>query len=97
VPQQHRIVGIAPQIAPIVLGLNNSAVFLGTTTAGIVGAAGIQVLGTEKLGFISAVLVTAALIVSEFAARRIAAFNQGIASSESSLVLPVSAAGQAEG
>jgi predicted MFS family arabinose efflux permease len=31
VPQQHRIVGIAPQIAPIVLGLNNSAVFLGTT------------------------------------------------------------------
>jgi predicted MFS family arabinose efflux permease len=97
VPQQHRIVGIAPQIAPIVLGLNNSAVFLGTTAAGIVGAAGIQVLGTEKLGFISAVLVTAALIVSEFAARRIAAFNQGIASSQSSVVLPVSAAGQAEG
>jgi MFS transporter, DHA1 family, inner membrane transport protein len=73
VPQQHRIVSIAPQIAPIVLGLNNSAVFLGTTAAGIIGAAGIEMLGGEKLGLIAAGLVAAALIVSEIAARKIAA------------------------
>jgi predicted MFS family arabinose efflux permease len=81
VPQQHRIVGIAPQIAPIVLGLNNSAVFLGTTVAGIVGAAGIEMFGGKRLGFVSAALVAAALIVSEFAGRRIAAFNLATTSS----------------
>ncbi|GLS47009.1 MFS transporter [Methylobacterium brachythecii] len=71
VPQQHRIVGIAPQIAPIILGLNNSAVFLGTTAAGLVGAAGIQVLGADRLGYLAAALVAAAMIVSELADRRI--------------------------
>jgi predicted MFS family arabinose efflux permease len=88
VPQQHRIVGIAPQIAPIVLGLNNSAVFLGTTAAGIIGAAGIQVLGGHKLGWVAAALVAAAMIVSELAARKIAAFDQRSASSLSSAVAP---------
>jgi len=76
VPQQHRIVGIAPQIAPIVLGLNNSAVFLGTTAAGLIGAAGIEVLGGDKLGYVAAALVAAALIVSEITARKIAAVRR---------------------
>jgi predicted MFS family arabinose efflux permease len=76
VPQQHRIVGIAPHIAPILLGLNNSAVFLGTTAAGIVGATVIEVLGGDRLGYVAAALVAAALIVSELAARRIAAVDQ---------------------
>jgi predicted MFS family arabinose efflux permease len=77
VPQQHRIVGIAPQIAPIVLGLNNSAVFLGTTAAGLIGAAGIELFGGQRLGTIAAALVAAALAVSEIAARRIAAAGRG--------------------
>ncbi len=72
VPQQHRIIGIAPQIAPIVLGLNNSAVFLGTTAAGLVGAAGIELVGGDKLGYIAATLVAAAMIASELATRTIA-------------------------
>jgi predicted MFS family arabinose efflux permease len=73
VPQQHRIVSIAPSIAPIVLGLNNSATFLGGTAAGIIGAAGIDAVGSHALGTVAAALVAAALIVSELAARRIAA------------------------
>ena len=73
VPQQHRLIGVAPPIAPIVLGLNNSATFLGTTAAGIIGAAGIDMLGGHALGYVAAALVAAALIVSELAARRIAA------------------------
>jgi predicted MFS family arabinose efflux permease len=77
VPQQHRIVGIAPALAPIVLGLNNSATFLGTTAAGIIGAAGIDLLGVDKLGYIAAGLVAASLIASELAARKIAAVNRG--------------------
>ena len=45
VPQQHRIVSTAPHIAPIVLGLNNSATFLGTTAAGVLGALAIPIVG----------------------------------------------------
>lgn len=79
VPQQHRIVGIAPQIAPIVLGLNNSAVFLGTTAAGLIGAVSIDLFGADNLGFIAAALVAAAIVVLEITARRIVAFGRSSA------------------
>ncbi|MFJ5296980.1 MFS transporter [Pseudomonas sp. NPDC088368] len=72
VPQQHRIIGIAPPIAPIVIGLNNSATFLGATVAGLAGATGIKLFGGQSLSLIAAVLVGAALVFSELAARRIA-------------------------
>jgi hypothetical protein len=70
------VVGIAPPIAPVVLGLNNSAAFLGATAAGLIGAAGIDTLGGHELGYVAAALVAAALIVSELAARKIAASNR---------------------
>jgi predicted MFS family arabinose efflux permease len=79
VPQQHRIVGIAPPIAPIVLGLNNSATFLGSTAAGLIGAAGIDLIGSHALGYVGAALVAAALIASELAARKIAASSSNAA------------------
>jgi MFS transporter, DHA1 family, inner membrane transport protein len=75
VPQQHRIVGIAPSIAPLVLGLNNSATFLGTTVAGIIGAVGIKVIGGNHLGLLAAALAAAALVAAEFAARRVDSAN----------------------
>jgi MFS transporter, DHA1 family, inner membrane transport protein len=75
VPQQHRIVTIAPAVAPILLGLNNSATFLGATAAGLIGAAGIQLSGGYNLGYAGAVFVFAALITSEIAARKIAAVD----------------------
>lgn len=81
VPQQHRIVTIAPAVAPILLGLNNSATFLGATVAGLIGAAGIHLFGGHTLGYVGAVFVAAALITSEIAARRIAAVNRADASS----------------
>jgi predicted MFS family arabinose efflux permease len=77
VPQQHRIISIAPHIAPIALGLNNTATFLGLTMAGVIGAAGIDVLGGHALGFIAAGLAAGALIAAELAARRIAATRTG--------------------
>lgn len=91
VPQQHRIVSIAPAVAPIVLGLNNSATFLGTTAAGIIGAVGIDVVGGHALGWIAAIFVAAALIAAELAARRIAAVDHNRVSGEG----PVVAASQA--
>lgn len=76
VPQQHRIVSTAPHIAPIVLGLNNSATFLGTTAAGILGALAIPIVGGAKLGFVAAALVVCALVVAELASLAIDDFSR---------------------
>jgi predicted MFS family arabinose efflux permease len=86
VPQQHRLVSIAPPIAPILLGLNSCAMYLGATAAGIVGAAGITLLGGHNLGYVAAVFVAAALLVSELAARKIVASNE-VASGERAAVI----------
>jgi predicted MFS family arabinose efflux permease len=95
VPQQHRLISIAAPIAPVLLGLNSSATFLGTTAAGIVGAAGIDLLGGDKLGYVAAVFVAAALIVSELAAWKIAAANQrNMPAQTASIVTPIGAAKQ---
>jgi predicted MFS family arabinose efflux permease len=75
VPQQHRLVGLAPSIAPVLLGLNTAGSFFGISAAGVVGAAGIQVLGAHNLGIIGAGLAVIALIVAELATTRIAAAN----------------------
>ena len=88
VPLQHRLVSIASPIAPIVLGLNTSAIYLGTTAAGIIGAAGIQIFGGQYLGYIAALLVLAALIIAELAARRITTDGTK-ASSESPVRTPL--------
>jgi hypothetical protein len=76
-----------PSIAPILLGLNNSAISLGTATAGIIGAAGIQIVGGRYLGYIGAIFVAASMIVSELSARRIAAVHQTNALDEGSMHL----------
>jgi DHA1 family inner membrane transport protein len=76
VPQQHRIITIAPTVAPILLGLNNSATFLGATAAGVIGAAGLQMVGAHNLGVVGAVFVASALVTSELAARKIAAVQR---------------------
>jgi len=75
VPQQHRLVGLAPSIAPVLLGLNTAGSFFGISAAGVVGAVGIRVLGAHDLGIIGAGLAVIALIVAELARTRIAAAN----------------------
>jgi MFS transporter, DHA1 family, inner membrane transport protein len=73
VPQQHRLVGLAPSIAPVLLGLNTAGSFFGISAAGIIGAAGIGAVGAHNLGFVGAGLAVVALIVAELATTRIAA------------------------
>jgi predicted MFS family arabinose efflux permease len=70
-PQQHRLVAVAPQTAPVVLGLNTSCTYLGVTTAGVVGAFGIPLIGGHNLGFLGAELVVVALVIAELATWRI--------------------------
>ncbi|AJK50612.1 MFS transporter [Burkholderia plantarii] len=82
VPQQHRLVTLAPSIAPVVVGLNTAATYLGVSAAGLIGAAALPAVGAHRLGFVAAVLLVAALGVAELAARHIraAARRQGTAS-----------------
>jgi predicted MFS family arabinose efflux permease len=70
-PQQHRLVTIAPQTAPVVLGLNTSCTYLGVTTAGVLGAVGINTVGIHHLGYLGAFFVVIALGVAELATWRI--------------------------
>ena len=75
-PQQYRLVNSAPAVAPIVLGLNNSATFLGTTIAGVVGALGIRLAGASGLACIAVAFTAGAFVTSEFAERKIGRSNQ---------------------
>jgi len=72
VPQQHRLVTQAPTIAPVVLGLNVAATYLGVTFAGLIGAGGLQLVGAHRLGFASALFFALALILSELSSQAIA-------------------------
>ena len=72
VPQQSRLVALAPNAAPVVLGLNTTGTYLGVTTAGILGGLGVQSVGAHNLGLIGALLVLFALAFSEFATWHIA-------------------------
>jgi predicted MFS family arabinose efflux permease len=58
-------------VAPVVLGLNNTGTYLGVTSAGIIGALGIQTIGAHNLGIVGAVLVLVALATCELATWRI--------------------------
>ncbi|SFP30460.1 Predicted arabinose efflux permease, MFS family [Variovorax sp. PDC80] len=80
-PQQYRLVNIAPPIAPVLLGLNTAATYLGVTTAGILGAVGIHLLGAHYLSLLSVGVFMLAIFTSHMAGRRIAGHRaEGIAS-----------------
>ncbi|MEU5696187.1 MFS transporter [Actinosynnema sp. NPDC020468] len=65
VPQQHRLIGVNPALAPIVLALNGTALYLAISLSGLVGAAGVSLVGTHNLGLIAAVGLVLALVVAE--------------------------------
>ncbi|QRF61856.1 MFS transporter [Variovorax paradoxus] len=84
-PQQYRLVNIAPPIAPVLLGLNTAATYLGVTTAGILGAVGIHLLGAHWLSLLSVAVFMLAIFTSHMAGRRIAGHR---AREASGVVLP---------
>jgi predicted MFS family arabinose efflux permease len=74
-PQQHRLVSVAAQSAPVVLGLNTSATYFGVTAAGVIGALAIPTLGGHALGYVGAAIVVVALLVAEVATLAIEGVN----------------------
>jgi predicted MFS family arabinose efflux permease len=71
-PQQHRLVSIMPKAAPIVLGLNTSATYIGVASAGVIGAFSLTFVGVHSLGWVSLALYVGALIAAEVTHRAIA-------------------------
>lgn len=72
VPQQHRLLGISPAMAPVLLGLNSAAIYLGVSASGILGGFGIAYFDRYHLGPFGAVFIILALCSAELAHQRIA-------------------------
>ncbi|WP_040786855.1 MFS transporter [Massilia niastensis] len=61
VPQQHRLIGLAPAAAPLLLGLNSAALYVGVSSAGLIGGVGVNLLTGAQLGYLGAAFLAAAL------------------------------------
>jgi DHA1 family inner membrane transport protein len=72
VPQQHRLISISPSSAPLLLGLNSAAVYVGVSMSGLLGGAAITLFDSHALGLVGAVFIAMGLVVAEQAYRRIA-------------------------
>jgi predicted MFS family arabinose efflux permease len=71
VPQQHRLVKIAPHVAPLLLALNNTATYAGLAGSGILGGLVLLSMDRHYLGMVGAALVAIALVLAETAHRYI--------------------------
>jgi predicted MFS family arabinose efflux permease len=71
VPQQHRLISLSPGSAPLLLGLNSAALYIGVSAAGVIGAASITLLDRHQIGFVGAALLALAFIISQRADRLI--------------------------
>lgn len=72
VPQQLRLIAITPSAAPLLLGLNSTAIYLAVSVSGVVGGVAITWFDRHLLGLVSTVFITAGLVFAEWAHRRIA-------------------------
>lgn len=75
VPQQHRLISIAPAAAPLLLGLNSAALYVGVSMSGLIGGAAINWFDRHSLGLVGAPVIAMALLVAELAHLRIAQPN----------------------
>lgn len=72
VPQQHRLLGIFPSTAPLLMGLNSAALYLGVSASGVLGGIGVTYIDKYHLGWFGACFLALAVVTAELAHRRIA-------------------------
>lgn len=72
VPQQIRLIGITPSAAPLLLGLNQTAIYLAVSTSGVLGGAAITWFDRHMLGLVGASFIVVGLVFAEWAQHRIA-------------------------
>jgi predicted MFS family arabinose efflux permease len=64
VPQQHRLVAHAPSATPVLLGLNNSAIYAGVAAGGALGGILQQAIPVALLGLAGAALSAAGALLT---------------------------------
>ncbi|MFD0772483.1 MFS transporter [Streptomonospora algeriensis] len=87
-PQQHRLITLKPESASVLISLNAAILYLGITMSGVLGGAGIVLVGAGRLTLIAGGIALGALLLSELAhlvARRREAARAGGAAAEVSL------------
>lgn len=72
VPQQLRLIGITPSAAPLLLGLNQTAIYLAVSASGVLGGAAITWFDRHMLGLVGAFFIVIGLAFAEWAQLRIA-------------------------
>lgn len=65
VPQQHRLVKIAPDVAPLLLALNNAATYGGLACSSMVGGLVLLVIDRHYLSLVGAGMILVALALAE--------------------------------
>lgn len=85
IPQQHRLISAAPQVAPVLIALHLTAVYGGTSLSGVIGAVALQLVPPMMLTLFSGALVLFGWAVSE-----VLFMNEGLESPsyEGSLAIP---------
>lgn len=66
-PQQYRLIAINPTVAPVLISLHASVLYLAIALAGVLGGLALAGLGVAALGPIAAVIALLALGLSELA------------------------------
>ena len=69
VAQQHRLVGMNPGLAPILLALNAAAIYLGIGASGVLGAVLLGTVGAHLLPIAGASLIALGGVIGELAFR----------------------------
>jgi DHA1 family inner membrane transport protein len=64
VPQQHRLVKIAPQVAPLLMALNNTATYSGLACSGVLGGVALLFIDPRYLSIVGAGLIAIALVLA---------------------------------
>jgi DHA1 family inner membrane transport protein len=64
VPQQHRLVNIAPQVAPLLMALNNTATYTGLACSGVLGGVALLFIDPRYLSIVGAALIGIALVLA---------------------------------
>jgi DHA1 family inner membrane transport protein len=67
VPQQHRLVKIAPEVAPLLLALNNTATYGGLACSGVIGGVVLLYMDPQYLSLVGAGLIAIAFVLAEAA------------------------------
>ncbi|WP_158890464.1 MFS transporter [Amycolatopsis anabasis] len=68
-PQQHRLITLRPESASVLVSLNAAVLYLAISLAGMLGGAGIGLVGANRLSLVAAGLAILALALSEVAGR----------------------------